>query len=144
WQRRHLSGELLAAELAWWRGQLAGIPPALDLPTDHPRPSTQSLRGAAHGFAIDGEVLAGLSALSRHHGVTLFMTLLAGFAALLQRYTGESDLVVGTPVAGRTRVEVEPLIGLFVNTVVLRVDLAGQPEIGRLLERVRDTTLAAF
>jgi amino acid adenylation domain-containing protein len=144
WQRRHLSGDLLAGELAWWRGRLAGIPLVLELPADHPRSSIQSLRGAGHGFAIGGEDLAGMYELSRRHGMSLFMTLLAGFAALLQRYTREDDLVVGTPIAGRTRVEVEPLIGLFVNTLVLRVDLSGEPEIEHLLGRVRDTTLAVF
>ncbi|HSK77358.1 MAG TPA: amino acid adenylation domain-containing protein, partial [Thermoanaerobaculia bacterium] len=144
WQRRHLSGERLESELAWWRERLAGMPPALDLPTDHPRPAVRSARGATHGFAIDGEGLAGLTALSRRHGATLFMTLLAGFATLLQRITGEDDLGVGTPIAGRTRVETEPLIGLFVNTLVLRADLSGEPDFAELLVRVREATLSAY
>src|SRR6185369_6395198 len=125
WQRRQLSAEWLEPELAWWRGQLAGMPLALDLMSDRPRPATLGTRGAEHHFALDGEALAGLNRLSRRHGATLFMTLLAGFTSLLHRFTGQDDLAVATPVAGRTRVEAEPLIGLFVNTLVLRADLTG-------------------
>ena len=125
WQRRHLAGDRLTSELAWWRGQLDGMPPALELPADHPRPAVHSALGATYGFLIEREDLDGLTRLSRQHGATLFMTLLAAFAALLQRSTGEDDLAVGTPVAGRTRVETEPLIGLFVNTLVLRLDGCG-------------------
>jgi amino acid adenylation domain-containing protein len=147
WQRRHLSGALLESELAWWRGQLAGLPPALELPADHPRPAALSSRGAAHEFTLGREVLAGLTEISRRHGATLFMALLAGFAALLQRVNGDwgqDGLAVGTPIAGRTRAETEPLIGLFVNTLVLRVDLSGDPDLAALLARVRETTLAAY
>ena len=145
WQRRHLSGARLDAELAWWRGQLAGMPTALELPLDHLRPSIQSVRGAVHRFAIGHDDLAAVTELSRRAEATLFMTLLAGFAALLGRISGgQDDLAVGTPVAGRTRVETEPLIGLFVNTLVLRMDLAGDPDAAALLGRVRETALAAF
>ena len=147
WQRRRLSGDLLQAELAWWRGQLAGMPQALELPADHPHPARRSVRGAAYDFAIEPNGLAGLTQLSRRHGATLFMTLLALFAALLRRYAGEAgqdDLGIGTPIAGRTRVETEPLIGLFVNTLVLRVDLSGDPDFVDLLGRVRETTLSAY
>ena len=144
WQRRRLAGQRLEAELAWWERELAGIPPALDLPTDRPRPAMRSPRGAVAGFAIDGEALAGISALSRQRGTTLFMTLLAGFAALLQRHAGADDVVVGTPIAGRLRAETEGLIGLFVNTLVLRTDLSGSPDLVTLLARVRETTLAAY
>ncbi len=143
WQRRRLSGDFLAAELAWWRGQLAGMPAALELPVDR-RPAVSGTRGAVHAFAIPARDLAALQGLARRQGVTLFMALLAGFAGLLRRYTGEDDLAVGTPVAGRTRVETEPLIGLFVNTLALRIGLAGDPEFTTLLERVRETTLAAY
>jgi amino acid adenylation domain-containing protein len=144
WQRRHLSGEHLEAELAWWRGQLAGMPQVLELPADHPRPGGRGARGEVHRFGIGPELLAGLTVLSRKHGTTLFMTLLAGFAALLERWTGQDDLGIGTPIAGRTLVETEPLIGLFVNTLVLRSDLAGDPGFVDLLGRVRETTLAAY
>ncbi|HSS52061.1 MAG TPA: condensation domain-containing protein, partial [Thermoanaerobaculia bacterium] len=144
WQRRHLSGELLESELAWWRGQLAGLAPALELPADRPRPAVLSGQGGVQEFACEAARLAGLAGLSRRHGATLFMTFLSGFAALLQRYTGEDDLAVGTPIAGRTRIETEPLIGLFVNTLVLRLDLSGDPEVAALLGRVRETTLSAY
>ncbi|HET9225028.1 MAG TPA: condensation domain-containing protein, partial [Thermoanaerobaculia bacterium] len=142
WQRSRLSGELLEGEVDWWRDQLAGLPPALELPIDHPRPADRGTRGAVHDFALDG--LAGLEALSQRNSATLFMTLLAGFAALLQRWSGESDLAVGTPIAGRTRMETEPLIGFFINTLALRLDLSGSPTFEELLGRVRETTLAAF
>jgi len=144
WQQLHLSGAWLERELAWWRGRLAGMPPALDLPADHPRRAAASGLGAVHRFAVDGETFAGLTRLSRRQGATLFMTLLAAFAALLGRLTGEEDLAVGTPIAGRTRVETEPLIGLFVNTLVLRTDLAGDPVFTDLLDRVREVTLSAY
>ena len=144
WQRRHLSGAYLEAELAWWSRQLAGMPPALELPADHPRPLARSGRGAERDFLLKPESLAGLKALSQRQGATLFMTLLSGFLALLRRYTGEDDLAVGTPIAGRTRVDIEPLIGLFVNTLVLRADLAGDPPLRQLLEQVRETTLSAY
>jgi amino acid adenylation domain-containing protein len=144
WQRRWLAGDRLEAELAWWRRELAGLPPALDLPTDHPRPAVHGSRGALTAFAVDSAGLAGLNRLSRQRGATLFMTLLTGFAALLQRYTGAGDLAVGTPIAGRTREETEGLIGLFVNTLVLRADLSGAPDFVAALARVRETTLAAY
>jgi amino acid adenylation domain-containing protein len=143
-QRQRLSGEHLAAELAWWREQLAGMPPALELPTDHPRPPALSGRGREHVFAVKAEGFAALNAFARRQGATLFMALLSGFLGLLQRHTGEDDLVVGTPIAGRTRVELEPLIGLFVNTLALRTDLSGDPDVATLVERVRETTLSAY
>ncbi len=143
WQRRRLSGDFLARELAWWRGQLQGLPSALELPVDR-RPAAIGTRGGVRSFALGEPDHAALQGLARDRGATLFMVLLAGFAALLRRYTGEDDLAVGTPVAGRTRVETEPLIGLFVNTLVLRVELAGDPEFADLLERARETTLAAY
>src|SRR6185369_10280395 len=144
WQRRHLSGEHLDAELAWWRGRLADLPSALDLPVDHPRPATLSGRGDVYAFTIGGEIASGLAALTLRHGATLFMTLLAGFAALLHRLTAQDDLALATPIAGRIRMETEPLIGFFVNTLVLRIDLTSEPGFAALLDRVRETALAAF
>jgi amino acid adenylation domain-containing protein/non-ribosomal peptide synthase protein (TIGR01720 family) len=144
WQRGHLSGALLESELAWWRGRLAGVPPTLDLPADHPRSAAHNHRAAFHELAIDSTDLAGLESLSRSHGATLFMALFAGFAGLLRRYTGQDDLAMGMPVAGRLHRETEPLIGLFVNTLVLRTDLSGNPDFLEILRRVRETTLAAY
>ncbi len=143
WQREWLRGEILEAQLAYWRGQLAGSAEILELPTDRPRPAVQSFRGARRPFRLSGELAAGLSRLSRGRGATLFMTLLAGFEALLYRVTGQTDLSVGTPVAGRTRVETEDLVGFFVNTLVLRTELAGSWSFGQLLERVREVSLEA-
>ena len=144
WQRRWLAGERLDSELAFWRARLAGAPAALELPTDRPRPPVASQRGESLELALDGGTLDRLAALSRRHGSTLFMTLLSAFAALLSRHTGQEDLTVGTPIAGRTQGETEGLIGLFVNTLALRVDLAESPSFLALLDRVRETALAAY
>ena len=130
WQRRRLSGAHLEAELDWWRSRLAGMSPVLELPADHPRQAVRSTRGAGRTFLMDPAALSELQALSSRHEATLFMTLLAGFFAVLQRYTGEDDLAVATPIAGRIRTELGPLIGFFVNTLVLRADLGG-PEVHR-------------
>ncbi len=144
WQRRHLAGAALDAQLAWWRARLAGAPPALELPTDRPRPPVPGFRAATLALALDAEVLAELRALSRREGATLFMTLLAAWQLLLARYAGTDDVVVGTPVAGRTRAELEGLIGFFVNTLALRTDLSGDPTFPELLHRVREATLDAY
>jgi len=144
WQRGWLQGEVLDRQLSYWREQLSGAPPVLELPTDRPRPAVQSMRGATHSFVLGEELTAGIKALSRSEGVTLFMTLLAGFQALLSRYTGQEDVSVGTPIAGRTRGEVERLIGFFVNTLVMRTDLSGGPTFRELLGRVREVTLGAY
>ncbi len=144
WQRRWLTGELVAAELAWWRERLAGLPPALELPADRPRPARPSFRGGLRHSLVEPRTGAGLAALSRHHGATLFMTLTAAFYTLLCRYTGEEDLVLGTPIAGRSRAEIEGLIGFFVNTLVLRTSLAGDVSFLELLARVRTTALDAY
>ncbi|HSK76496.1 MAG TPA: condensation domain-containing protein, partial [Thermoanaerobaculia bacterium] len=144
WQRRRLSGARLEAELDWWRSRLAGMSPVLELPADHPRQAVRSTRGAGRSFLIDPAALSELQALSRRHEATLFMTLLAGFFILLQRYTGEDDLAVATPIAGRTRSELGSLIGFFVNTLVLRTDLGGNPSFSDLLTRVRETTLSSY
>ncbi len=138
-----LHGEVLEREIAWWRRQLAGLPHVLELPADRPRPAAQSYRGATRPYGCRPG-LPGLEALGRHEGATLFMVLLAGFQALLARYSGQDDLAVGSPGAGRDRVETEGLIGFFVNTMVLRGDLAGAPTFGELLGRVRETALAAY
>ncbi|HSS47962.1 MAG TPA: condensation domain-containing protein, partial [Thermoanaerobaculia bacterium] len=144
WQRRRLSGALLEAELDWWRSRMAGMSPVLELPADHPRQAVRSTRGAGQSFLMDPTALSGLQALSLRHETTLFMTLLAGFFTVLQRYTGEDDLAVATPIAGRIRAELGPLIGFFVNTLVLRTDLGGNPSFSELLTRVRETTLSSY
>jgi amino acid adenylation domain-containing protein len=141
WQRGWLAGEVLEAELAWWRERLAGIPAGLDLPADRPRPPVQSYRGHVRSVAIDAEVLA---ALGRRCGATFFMTVLAAFDVFLHRITHVEDLVVGTPVANRDRAEVEGLVGFFVNTLVLRASLAGDPGFEELLARVRASALEAY
>ena len=144
WQRARLSGATLAAELAGWRERLAGAPTELPLPTDRPRPAIPSYRGGTVPLRWNAELAAGVAGLGRSEGSTLFMTVLAGFFALLGRVAGEDALLVGTPVANRTRSEVEGLIGFFVNTLVLRGDLAGDPSFRELLARVRRTALEAF
>ncbi|HVR99576.1 MAG TPA: amino acid adenylation domain-containing protein, partial [Thermoanaerobaculia bacterium] len=147
WQRSWLSGEVLEAEIAYWKAQLAGAPQLLELPADRPRPAVQTFRGASRGFALTPELSQALDVFSRRQGATLFMTLLAAFQTLLARLAGRADISVGTPVAGRTQVETEELIGFFVNTLVLRTDLGGlggDPSFAALLARVRETTLDAF
>src|SRR5215213_2232662 len=144
WQREHLAGEVLEQQLQYWREQLAGAPPLLELPADRPRPAVQSFRGARESVWLGAELTRELQELSRAQGVTLFMTLLAGFAVLLWRCTGRQDIVVGTDVANRTRKETEGLIGFFINQLVLRVDLSGNPTVSQLLRRVREITLGAY
>ncbi|HET7230631.1 MAG TPA: amino acid adenylation domain-containing protein [Longimicrobium sp.] len=144
WQRAWLTGDLLAGQVAWWRERLASAPALLQLPTDRPRPAVQSHRGALHRFSLGTATANAVEALARAEGATPFMVLLAAFQAVLARWAGQSDVVVGTPVAGRTRRQVEPLVGLFVNTLALRGDLSGDPAFRELLARVRETTLGAF
>jgi pristinamycin I synthase 3 and 4 len=143
WQRAWLSGDRLTEQLRYWRARLSGLQP-LDLPTDRPRPLARSAAGGVVEFTVPDEVTAGLRLLCRRHGVTSFMVLLAAFQVLLGRYTGRDDPAVGVPVAGRTRAEVEPLIGFFANTLVLRAELAGDPPFAELLGRVRAAALGAF
>jgi amino acid adenylation domain-containing protein len=143
WQREWLQGEVLERQLAYWRERLAGAP-VLDLPTDRPRPPEQSFRGATRTHAIDAETTRALEALARRQDATLFMLLLAAMQTLLGRYTGQDDVVVGSPIAGRNRAEIEPLIGFFVNTLVLRGDLAGDPGFGELVGRSRRAALEAY
>ena len=144
WQRQWLQGERLETQLAYWTQQLAGAPPVLELPTEGPRPPVQTYRGARHALAFSPALTKALKAVSRQEGVTLFMTLLAVFQTLLHRYTREDDLVVGSPIAGRIRPELEGLIGLFVNTLPLRADLSGNPTFRDLLGRVREVALGAY
>jgi amino acid adenylation domain-containing protein len=143
WQRGWLSGETLESQIAYWRQSLAALPP-LELPTDRPRPARRRGRGAVRSFRLSEELRQSLARFSREEGATLFMTLLAGLSALLSRLTGQDDLAVGSPIAGRTRAEVEGLIGFFVNTLVLRADLVGAPGFRALVARTRERTLAAF
>jgi FkbM family methyltransferase len=144
WQRQSLQGEVLARQLDYWRRQLAGAPAMLDLPMARPRPRVQTYRGASYEFELETELAAGLRALSRRESVTLFMTLLAGFQALLARYTGQEEVVVGAAIANRTRRETEDLIGFFINTLVLRTDVSGEPRFTELLRRVREVCLGAY
>jgi amino acid adenylation domain-containing protein len=143
WQRKRLSGEELARQIAYWR-RLEGAPPLLELPADHSRPQVLSTRGATRPFALPEDLAGSLRALGRREGTTLFMTLLAAFQVLLHAETGQVDLVVGTDVANRNRVETEGLIGFFINQLVLRTDLGGNPTFRELLARVREVTLGAY
>ncbi|WP_420126162.1 amino acid adenylation domain-containing protein [Longimicrobium sp.] len=144
WQREQLRGPVLERQLSYWRDRLAGAPELVDLPTDHPRPAVQTFQGSTEGIRLSGELLERLRALGRGQGATLYMVVLAAFQVLLSRYSGSEDIVVGTPIAGRTRNEVAGLIGFFVNTLVLRTDLGGDPSFRELLGRVREVTLGAF
>ena len=144
WQREWLQGPALAEQIAWWRERLAGAPPALELPTDRPRPAVQSHRGGRVVRSLPAALAARLRELSRQEGVSMFMTLLAGFQLLLARLSGQDDVVVGSPSAGRSRTEIEGLIGLFLNTLVLRTDVSGDPTFRELLVRVRDGVLGAY
>ncbi|MFC4047938.1 amino acid adenylation domain-containing protein, partial [Dactylosporangium siamense] len=143
WQRQWLTGEMLQTQLDYWREALADAP-TLNLPTDHPRPPVRSSEGAVLQFAVPAEVADGLRAASRDAGASMFMTMFAAYTVLLSGYSGQDDIVVGTPIANRNRAEVEGLIGYFVNTLVLRTDLSGDPTFTDLLARVRSRTLAAF
>ncbi|HEX4966050.1 MAG TPA: condensation domain-containing protein, partial [Thermoanaerobaculia bacterium] len=143
WQRRWLSGEELESQLSYWRDRLAGIPPALELPADRPRPPRQSFRGATHVFTLPQQLKAAVESLGRTRGASLFAVLLAAFAALLQRYTGQGDVLIGSPVANRRRLELEGLIGFFVNTLVMRLGLAGETKVAAAVDRAREVVLEA-
>ncbi|MBX8531240.1 amino acid adenylation domain-containing protein [Pseudomonas cichorii] len=144
WQREWLSGSRLQAQKDYWQQHLQGAPTLLELPTDRPRPLVQSHAGGQYNVVLPTELTSGLRALSRRHGNTLFMTLMAGWAALLSRLSGQSDIVIGTPVANRQRQETESLIGFFVNTLAIRVRLEDEPSVTQLLEQVKASTLGAF
>jgi amino acid adenylation domain-containing protein len=144
WQRRILQGERLEGLFAYWQKQLEDAPAQLALPSDRPRPAQSSYRGGRCGVCLNASLTARLRALGQNRGATLFMTLLAAFGVLLSRYSGQSDLVIGTPIANRTRSELEGLIGFFVNTLALRLDLSGDPSFTALLERVRTVATGAY
>ena len=144
WQRGWLQGEELAKQAAYWRKQLADAPAILELPTDRPRPALPSYRGSTEATLLPSQLVDKLTVLSQSEGVTLFMTMLAALQKLLSVYSGQSDIVVGSPIASRNCTEVEPLIGFFVNTLALRTNLEGNPTFRELLARVKETTLAAY
>jgi amino acid adenylation domain-containing protein len=144
WQRAWLQGEVLERQLTYWKKQLAGAPAVLELPADYSRPAVQTYSGATQYFVLPAALREQLDDLSRSSGSTLFMTLLAAFQTLLSRYSHQSDVVVGSPIANRNRAETENLIGFFVNTLVLRTDLSGDPSFRELLRRVREMALAAY
>jgi amino acid adenylation domain-containing protein len=143
WQRQFLQGEVLHRKLAYWQRQLSGSLPVLQLPTSRPRPAVPSFRGARHLFTLSSKLTEAIKSFARQEGVTLFMMLLAVFKTLLYRYTGQEDILVGSTIANRQRPELEGVIGFFVNTVVLRTDLSGNPTFRQLLARVRGVTLEA-
>ncbi|MEH2411053.1 amino acid adenylation domain-containing protein [Nostoc sp.] len=144
WQRQWLQGKVLQSQISYWLKHLDGAPTLLELPTDHPRPATQTFQGATCSFELSVELSVALKKLSQHEGATLFMTLLAAFQTLLWRYTGQEDIVVGSPIANRNRADIEGLIGFFVNTLVLRTNMAGNPTFRELLTRVRELALGAY
>ena len=148
WQRQWLQGEVLEAQLSYWKQRLGDAPAFLELPVDRPRPAVQTFQGAHQSLVLSGTLSESLKDLSRQEGVTLFITLLAAFNTLLYRYTGREDMIVGTPIAGRTQAELEGLIGFFVNMLALRIDLSSGPlgDLGfkELLGRAREAVLGAF
>ncbi|HEV3048871.1 MAG TPA: condensation domain-containing protein, partial [Longimicrobium sp.] len=144
WQREQVEGEVLDRQLSYWRERLAGAPELLELPTDRPRPPVQTYGGGTVPVEFSAELLERLQALGRSEGATLYMVLLGAFQVLLSKYSGSEDIVVGSPIAGRTRAEVEELIGFFVNTLVLRTDLSGDPSFREVLRRAREVTLGAY
>jgi amino acid adenylation domain-containing protein len=144
WQRQWLQGEVLETQLNYWKQQLAAAPPLLELPTDRPRPPVETFRGSTEPFQLNPDLTRKLKTLSQRSGTTLFMTLMAAFVTLLSRYSGQEDIVVGSPIANRNRSETESLIGFFVNTLVLRTHLQGNPTFQDLLARVRQVALDAY
>lgn len=144
WQREWLTGHVLETQLDYWKKQLAGAPPVLKLPTDRLHPASQSFKGSSETFYIDARVTRQLRKLTQQTGSTLFMTLLSAFATLLFRHSSQEDMVIGCPIANRNRSETESLIGFFVNTLALRMDLSGDPAFPALLEKVRQVALDAY
>ncbi|WEN15095.1 non-ribosomal peptide synthase/polyketide synthase [Rhodanobacter sp. AS-Z3] len=143
WQRRALDGDRMAAQASFWQRTLADAPTLLAIPTDRPRPPQATFEGDSVPLHFDAAITEQLKRLSREHGTTLYMTLLAAWAAVLARVSGQDDIVIGSPVANRGRREIEPLIGFFVNTLAMRIDLSGEPSIAQALARVRKATLEA-
>jgi amino acid adenylation domain-containing protein len=144
WQRQWLQGEVLETQLAYWKKQLGGNLPVLNLPTDRPRPAVQTFRGAVHKFTIPKAIAEEMTQLSQRQKATLFMVLLAAFKTLLYRYTGQEDILVASPIANRNRREIEELIGFFANTVVFRTNLSSNPTFKELLASVREVALGAY
>ncbi|MCP5425322.1 MAG: amino acid adenylation domain-containing protein [Gammaproteobacteria bacterium] len=144
WQREWLRGSELERLLAYWKVRLADAPPLSTFPTDRPRPAAQTFHGGSETLTVPAALTQALKTLGQRQGTSLFMTLLAAFAVLLARYSDQYDVTIGSPIANRNRAEVEPLIGFFVNTLALRVDLAGDPTFETLLQRVRASTLDAY
>jgi amino acid adenylation domain-containing protein len=144
WQRNWLKGEILEQQLAYWTDQLAGVPQLLELPTDYPRPAMMRYQGKRLQSTLDADLTLQIKQLSQQHGVTVFMTLLAAFKVLLYRYSGQTDLVVGSPIANRTHHQTENLIGFFANTLVLRTQIEGTQTFPQLLKQVRKTALEAY
>ena len=143
WQRKWLAGDRLQQQAAYWKSTLSGAPALLELPADHPRPSQQDYRGDSVGLVLDRDLTAALKQLSQRHGTTMFMTMLAAWAVLLARLSGQRDIVIGTPSANRGRTEAEGLIGFFVNTLALRLDLSGSPTVAEVLAQARAQFIAA-
>ena len=143
-QRRWLRGEALDAHLTYWKRQLSGVLPVLDLPLDHVRPPVQTFHGAYQLLTLSKETTGELKTLSQSRGATMFMTLLSAFTLLLHHYSAQEDIIVGSPIAGRNRAEIESVIGCFLNILVLRTDLSGSPSFAELLRRVREVSLAAY
>ena len=144
WQREWLQGEILERQVEYWREQLRGMPAALGLPTDRPRPAASSYKGARHPLSLSKDLVASLEALGRREGATLYMTLLGALQVLLSRWSGQEDIAVGSPIAGRTHRKTEGLIGFFLNTLVMRTDLSGDPTFTELLRRVKNVALGAY
>src|SRR5262249_10268059 len=143
WQAQWVGSEEESVQLDYWARELAGLAP-LELPTDRPRPAAQTFQGAKVSTMLPASLVAGLERLGRERGATLFMTVLAGFATVLSRYSGQHDIAVGTPVAGRRAAELEHLVGFFVNNVVLRLDTSGNPTFTEFLDRVRERCVGAY
>ncbi len=144
WQQQWLQGQILQEQLDYWRNKLGGALPVLELPTDRPRPAVQTYNGSIACSVLSKKLTEALKILSQREGVTLFATLLAAFKALLHRYTGQDDILVGAAISARNRVEIEGLLGFFVNTLVMRTDLGGAPTFRQLMRRLKETTLGAY